>query len=57
MKICPEGAELFHADGGTDRQRDRHNMMKLIVTFRNFAKGKAVKKGGMQTTGLGFFFN
>jgi len=26
--------ELFHADGGTDGQTD---MMKLIVTFRNFA--------------------
>jgi len=29
MKIRPAGAELFHADGGTD--------MKLIVAFRNFA--------------------
>jgi hypothetical protein len=28
MKICPVGAELFHADGQTD-------MTKLIVTFRN----------------------
>ena len=30
MKIHPVGAELFHADGWTD-------MMKLSVTFRNFA--------------------
>ena len=28
------GAELFYADGQTDRRRD---MTKLIVTFRNFA--------------------
>jgi hypothetical protein len=30
MKIDPEGAELFHADGQTD-------MTKLIVAVRNFA--------------------
>jgi hypothetical protein len=30
MKICPVGAELFHADGRTDTT-------KLIVAFRNFA--------------------
>jgi hypothetical protein len=30
MKICPVGAELFHADGRTD-------MTKLMVAFRNFA--------------------
>jgi hypothetical protein len=30
MKIGPEGAELFHADGQTD-------MTTLIVAFRNFA--------------------
>jgi hypothetical protein len=30
MKILPVGAELFHADKGTD-------MKKLIVTLRNFA--------------------
>jgi len=29
MKIRPVGEELFHVDGQTD-------MMKLIVTFRNF---------------------
>jgi len=23
MKTCPVGAELFHADGRTDRQTDR----------------------------------
>jgi hypothetical protein len=32
MKIRPVGAELFHADG----QTDRHD--KLVVAFRNFAK-------------------
>jgi hypothetical protein len=30
MKICPVGAEFFHADGRT-------NIMKLTVDFRNFA--------------------
>jgi hypothetical protein len=34
MKIRPVGAELFHADGRTDRQA---GMRKLIVAFRNFA--------------------
>jgi hypothetical protein len=34
MKVCPVGAELFHADGRTDGQTD---MTKLIVAFRNFA--------------------
>jgi hypothetical protein len=33
MKIRPVGAELFHADGLTDRQ----DMTKLTVAFRNFA--------------------
>jgi len=30
MKICPVGAELFHADGRTNRQTDK---MKLTVFF------------------------
>jgi hypothetical protein len=34
MKIRPVGAELFHAEGRTDRQAD---MMKLTVAFLNFA--------------------
>jgi len=34
MNIRPVGAELFHADGQTDRWTD---MTKLIVAFRNFA--------------------
>jgi len=34
MKIRSVGAELFHADGRTDRQIDTK---KLIVDFRNFA--------------------
>jgi len=25
MKICPMGAQLFHADGRTDRRTDRHD--------------------------------
>ena len=33
MKLLPVGAELFHADGETDRQT---GMTKLIVTFFNF---------------------
>jgi hypothetical protein len=32
MKIRPVGAELFHADGRTDRETD------IIVAFRNFVK-------------------
>jgi hypothetical protein len=35
MKIRSVGAELFHADGRTDRQTD---MTNLILAFRNFAK-------------------
>jgi hypothetical protein len=35
MNIRPVGAELFLADRQTDR---RTVMMKLIVTFHNFAK-------------------
>jgi len=34
MKICPVVAELLQADRWTDRQA---NMMRLIVTFCNFA--------------------
>jgi hypothetical protein len=34
MKIVPVGAELFYADGRTDRKRD---MTKLIVALRDFA--------------------
>ena len=34
MKIRPVVAELFHADGRTDRRTD---MTQLIVAFRNFA--------------------
>ena len=33
-KIHPSWAQLFHADGQTDRQTD---VMKLAVTYRNFA--------------------
>jgi len=34
MKIHPVGAELFHADGWTDRQQT--DMMQATVTFHNF---------------------
>jgi hypothetical protein len=42
LKIRLVGAELFHADGRTDRQIDRQrdrqtDMAKLVVAFRNFA--------------------
>jgi hypothetical protein len=33
LKICPVGAELFHADGQMDRQTD---MTKLTVVFHSF---------------------
>ena len=36
MKICPVGAEFFHADGRRDRDTDT---TKLVVAFRNFANG------------------
>ena len=38
MKIRPLGAELFHAEGRTDRRTYRQtDMTALIVAFRNFA--------------------
>ena len=39
MKICRVGAELFPANGRTDRQT---YMKKLIVTFRSFAYASKV---------------
>ena len=45
MKMRPVGAELFHADGRTDRQTDgqtdrrmdgQTDATKLIVAFRKF---------------------
>jgi hypothetical protein len=43
MKIRPMRAELFHADGRTDR-----HTTKLIVAFRNFANVyKMGHSGGM----------
>jgi hypothetical protein len=41
MKIRPVGADLFHADGRTDRQTD---MTKLRVAFRNFANAPKNKQ-------------
>ena len=44
MKILPVGAELFHADGRTERRTDgKTDMTKLLVAFRNF--GNAPKHG------------
>jgi len=40
MKICPVGAELFHADERTDRQTDR---MKITVAVWNFVKAPKIK--------------
>jgi hypothetical protein len=38
MKICPVGAQLFHADGRIDRGADSQtDVTKLIVAFRSFA--------------------
>jgi hypothetical protein len=34
MKIYPVGAELFHADKGTEGRTD---MKKVVVAFGNFA--------------------
>jgi hypothetical protein len=45
MKIGPVGAELFHADGRTERQA---YMTKLIVAFRSFAN--APKNSAAATT-------
>jgi hypothetical protein len=35
MKILSVGAELFNADGQTEKETD---MMKLIFVFRNFCE-------------------
>jgi hypothetical protein len=32
MKICPLGNELFHADGQTDEQADRHDKANSRVS-------------------------
>jgi hypothetical protein len=38
MKICPVGAELFHAVGRKDEKMDgQTDMAKLKVGFRKFA--------------------
>jgi hypothetical protein len=42
MEICPVRAELFHADGWTDSQTDRHDEANRF--FRNFAN--TLKQGG-----------
>jgi hypothetical protein len=39
VKICPVGAEFFHAHRGTDR---RTNMMKLIVAFWKFTNSPKI---------------
>jgi hypothetical protein len=43
MKIRPVGAELFHAEGRTDRRTVRQTYMKkLIVSSRSFAYASKV---------------
>jgi hypothetical protein len=38
IKICPVGANWFHAKGRTDGRMERQtDMTKLIVAFRSFA--------------------
>jgi hypothetical protein len=43
MKICPVGAELFHADGQTDRQAGIHDEAYLNFT-------KTPKNGSLGVT-------
>ena len=45
MKISPVGAEMFHADGWTDRRTDRHtDKTKLIVPFHNVGNAPKTPK-------------
>ena len=48
MKTHPVGTDLFHADGRTD-------MMKLIVTFRNFANAPKNHEVELQKQNTTFF--
>jgi hypothetical protein len=44
VKIRPEGAELYHADGRKNERADRRmDIKKLIVVFRNFATAPALR--------------
>jgi hypothetical protein len=43
VKICPMGAEFYHANRQTDRWTDRHD--RAIVVFCSFAN--ALKKLGI----------
>ena len=43
MKICEVEAKLFHADGQTDRQTDRHDEA-LTVAFHNFVNAPNTNK-------------
>ena len=43
IKIRPGEAELFHADGQTDRQTD---VTMLMVAFRNFANAHKQETDG-----------
>jgi hypothetical protein len=43
MKIRPVRAELFNADGRTDRRTDRQtDMTKLMVAFGNFVNAPKI---------------
>ena len=46
MKIRPVVAEVFHADGQTDRQTD---ITKLIITFHAFANAPKNRVDEKQT--------
>jgi hypothetical protein len=35
MKICPVETELFHVDGRTDRQTDRHDEANHLKILRS----------------------
>ena len=50
MKIRPVGAELFHADGRTDTDRQT-DTTKLTVSFRNFVN--APKKYDVMSISIG----
>jgi hypothetical protein len=36
MEVCPVGAELFHVDGPTDGQTDRHD--EANIHFSQFSE-------------------
>jgi len=49
VNILPLAAELFHADGRTDREID---MTKVIITFRNFSNLQQKKMNILDGAGV-----